>query len=163
MEKTLDAVRQEIWVYTLENNTILPARECLQLRAKNLAFQLRIWSQATLAILDVPDPLEYGWEKSDTGYSLIPDSKENVEKRDTVYRTIMKKCRCKKSGCKNGRCVCFNAKMSCSSFCECLDCCNPYSDDTSKDNDDSEGEGSISDELSEDSESPSEESDQGKT
>ena len=138
LDKNLETVRQEVWLYTLENNTVMPSKECLELRGKNLAFQLKIWTQATATSMTIPDPLTHGWEKTEEGHRLIPDSKANIDKRETVFKTMMKKCKCKKTGCKNGRCACFNAKMNCSSFCECLNCSNPHSKENSKPKEDSE-------------------------
>ena len=91
-----------------------------------------------------------GWEKTEAGYRLIPDSKANIEKRESIFQTMMKKCKCKKTECKNGRCACFNAKMSCSSFCECLNCSNPHSKEARKPREDSERDGSITEEDSDD-------------
>ena len=150
LEKNLETVRQEVWLYTLENNTVLPSRECLELRGKNLAFQLKIWTQATASTITVPNPLTHGWQETETGHKLIPDSRENIEKRESIFKTMMKKCKCKKTGCKNGRCACFNAKMSCSSFCECLNCSNPHSKEAKKPREDSESKGSITEEDSDD-------------
>ena len=156
LEKTLEVVRQDVWVYTLENNTVLPSKECLEMRGKNLAFQLKIWCQATSASIEVPDPLTHGWEVTEQGYKLTPDSKENMEKRENMFKTIMKKCKCKKNECKNGRCACFNGKMNCSSFCECVNCCNPYSKEQKKPSEESDSEGSLSEADSEDGDEPGE-------
>ena len=61
----------------------------------------------------------------------------------------MKKCKCK-----NGRCTCFAAKANCSSFCECLNCCNPYAHDAQKppEDSDSEEESDLEEEDEEDEE-----------
>ena len=155
-------MRQEVWLYTLENNTVLPSRECLELRGKNLAFQLKIWTQATASTITVPNPLTHGWQETETGHKLIPDSRENIEKRESIFKTMMKKCKCKKTGCKNGRCACFNAKMSCSSFCECLNCSNPHSKEAKKPREDSESEGSITEEDSDDVQSDASHEELGK-
>ena len=144
LAKNLKTVRQEVWLYTLENNTVLPSKECLELRGKNLAFQLKIWAQATSTSMNIPDPLTHGWEKTEDGHRLIPDSRENKEKRENIFKTTMKKCKCKKTGCKNGGCACFNAKMSCSSFCECLNCTNPHSKEKTKPREDSDSDESHS-------------------
>ena len=97
LEKAVETVRKDVWIYTLENNTILPSKDCLELRGKNLAFQLKIWTQATLPSIEIPDPMTHGWEKHDEGVKLIPDSKENMQKNDNIFKTIMRKCKCKKT------------------------------------------------------------------
>ena len=149
LEKALETVRKDVWIYTLENNTILPSKDCLELRGKNLAFQLKIWTQVTLPTIEIPDPLTHGWERHDVGVKLIPDSKENMQKNDNIFKTIMRKCKCKKTQCKNGRCVCFNGKQNCSSFCECENCCNPFSQEARKEHrDPSESESETDDEGS---------------
>ena len=43
----LETMRTDVWVQTIENNTTLPTMDCLELRALNLSFQLKVWSQAT--------------------------------------------------------------------------------------------------------------------
>ena len=67
------------------------------------AFQLKVWIQATKPMIEVPNPLEHEWEDDAEGMPMIPDTKENQEKHASVYKTIMKRCKCKKSQCKNGR------------------------------------------------------------
>ena len=128
-------VREDVFIQTLENNSVIPSKECLELRALNLSFQLKIWSQATKPIMTVPDPTTHGWKDVDGTLEMIPDSKENQDKQASVYETVMKKCKCKKSQCKNGKCGCFNSKQNCSSFCECENCGNPHSTESKKKND----------------------------
>ena len=147
--ETLDEVRKDIWVYTLENNTILPSKDCLELRAKNLSFQLKIWLQATNPQIDVPNPCSHGWEEGPEGMQLIPESKENMEKQANVFKTIMRKCKCKKSQCKNGKCVCCVSKSNCSAFCECENCCNPFATEVQKANEESDSGEETEEELEE--------------
>ena len=52
----------------------------------------------------------------------------------------MKRCKCKKSQCKNGRCACYSTNQNCSSFCECKNCCNPHAHDTQKEKEREEGD-----------------------
>ena len=54
--------------------------EYLVLRALNLSFQLRVWTQATKPWIQVPNPLEHGWEGDATKMNIIPDTKENQER-----------------------------------------------------------------------------------
>ena len=86
--------------------------------------------------MSVPNPVTHGWEDVDGTLEMIPDSKENQQKHASVYETVMKKCRCKKSQCKNGKCGCFHSKQNCSSFCECENCANTHATDSQKKNDD---------------------------
>jgi hypothetical protein len=69
--------------------------------------------------------------------TMIPDTKENQEKHASVYKTIMKRCKCKKSQCKNGRCACYSTNQNCSSFCECE---NPHAKETQKETQGEEGD-----------------------
>ena len=96
LNEVLDSVRKDVWIYTIENNTMIPSKECLELRAQNLSFQLQIWTQATKPIINVPEPKNLGWEDAEHGLKLTPDSKNNLEDQAMLYKTIMKKCRCKK-------------------------------------------------------------------
>ena len=148
----LKTVREDVFVQTLANNSVIPSKESLELRALNLSFQLKVWNQATKPKMRVPDPTTHGWEDVDGTFQMIPDSKENQEKQASVYETVMKKCRCKKSQCKNGKCGCFNSKQKCSSFCECENCGNShatesqekideYESDSESDEDTSDEEG----------------------
>ena len=45
--EVLETERTVVWVQTIENNTTLQTMDCLKLRALNLSFQLKVWSQAT--------------------------------------------------------------------------------------------------------------------
>ena len=83
-------VREDVFIQTLENNSVIPSKECLELRALNLSFQLKIWNQATKPIMTVPDPTTHGWKDVDGTLEMIPDSKENQEKQASVYETVMK-------------------------------------------------------------------------
>ena len=138
--EVLETVKTEVWVQTIENNTTLPTMECLVLRALNLSFQLKVWTQATKPLIEVPSPLQHGWEGDAEGMTMIPDTKENQEKHASVYKTIMKRCKCKKSQCKNGRCACYSTNQNCSSFCECENCCNPHAKETQKETQGEEGD-----------------------
>lgn len=140
--EVLETVKTDVWVQTIENNTTLPTMDCLVLRALNLSFQLKVWTQATKPVIEVPNPLEHGWEGDARGMNMIPDTKENQEKHTSVYKTIMNRCKCKKSQCKNGRCACYSSNQNCSSFCECENCCNPHASESQKEGEDSESEDS---------------------
>ena len=139
-KNALEQARQDTWVYTLENNTVLPSQDCLNQRALNLAYQVKVWTQATKPQIVVPDPLKHGWQAGESGYQLVPDSQENMERQAQLFDTVMKKCKCKKSQCKNGRCTCFASKGKCSTFCECSNCCNPFADDAQRPPDESESD-----------------------
>merc|ERR1712228_398680 len=73
IEEALETVRKDLWIYTLEKNTVVPTKDCLELRAKNLSFQLRIWMQATNPYISVPNPLLFGREEIDGGLRLTPE------------------------------------------------------------------------------------------
>ena len=154
LKNALEQARHDTWVFTLENNTIVPSQDCLNQRALNLAYQLKVWTQASQPQIDVPDPLIHGWEAGEAGYQLVPDSEENCAEQARLFNTVMKKCKCKKSQCKNGRCMCFASKGSCSSFCECLNCCNPYAQDAQRplEDSDSDEESELEEENDEDEE-----------
>ena len=102
----ISEVQRNTWVHTVESKSMLPSQDCLLLREKNISFQLQIWTQATSAIINVPKPEEYGWEKTDSGYHLQPDSAENLAKQKSIYDTIMHKSGCKTSQCLTLRCGC---------------------------------------------------------
>ena len=143
----LKNVRENVFIHTLENNSVVPSKECLELRALNLAFQLKVWSQATKPEMTIPDPTSHGWEDVDGTLEMIPDSKQNQEKHASIYETIMKKCKCKKSKCKSGKCGCFSSKQNCTSFCECENCENALDSQEKIDDHESESdEESASDE-----------------
>ena len=108
----------------MKNNSIVPSEECLRHRGENLSFQLQIWCQATKPMMIVPEPEEFGWEHGSNGLQLQPDSKKNLQESELIYQTLMKKCKCRKSQCKDGRCGCFRDPhvTACTSFCECFNC-----------------------------------------
>ena len=148
----VQTVRENVFVQTLENNSVVPSRECMQLRALNLSFQLKVWDQATKPQMTVPKPTLHGWEDVNGCLEMIPDSKQNQAKQASVYETVMKKCRCKKSQCKNGKCGCFHSKQNCSSFCECENCGNPHATDAQKKVDEYESDSETDDEGASDEE-----------
>ena len=80
---------------------------------------------------------------------LIPESKENMEKQASVFKTLMRKCKCKKSQCKNGKCICCSSKSNCSAFCECENCCNPFATEVQKANEESDSGEETEEELEE--------------
>ena len=117
-------VQKQTWAHTIETKSMLPSQECLQLREKNLAFQLKIWMNATSPTLIIPDPKMHGWEEVDGEYQLKADSDENQEKHRTIFDHIMRKCGCKSSQCLSNRCSCKKNGSLCSSLCECMNCEN---------------------------------------
>ena len=60
----------------------------------------------------------------DSSYTLIPDTDINMNKQASIFKAIMKKCKCKMSGCKSLECPCKKDGALCSSFCECQSCIN---------------------------------------
>ena len=98
---------------------------------------------------------EYGWEQTDNGLTIVAETKANMDQQATIFKTIMRKCKCKKTLCKDGRCACIKDKQHCSSFCECLNCCNTNAKDLRKESDDatdSESESEIDEDDDEDEE-----------
>ena len=153
--EVLDQVRKDIWIYTMENNTMIPSKECLELHALNLSYQLQVWSQATKPTINVPDPKKFGWEQGGSGLTIMADTKNNMEKQASLYETIMKKCKCRRTQCKDGRCACRKDSRKCSSFCECLNCENTADTETKESEEadtdsDSESESDIEEEPPQD-------------
>ena len=66
----ISEIQKQTWAHTIESKSMLPSKECLELREQNLAFQLQIWMNATFPTILVPDPSMYGWEKVDGEYEL---------------------------------------------------------------------------------------------
>ena len=91
----LETVRTDAWLQTIEKNSTLATMKCLELRALNLLFQLKVWTQATKPVIEVPNPCDHGWEEDAEGMRMITDTKENQEKHASVYQTMMKRCKCK--------------------------------------------------------------------
>ena len=58
---TLQTVRENVFLQTLENNSVIPSKECMELRALNLSFQLKVWNHATKPKMSVPNPVTHGW------------------------------------------------------------------------------------------------------
>ena len=123
-KEIIEEIQKETWAYTLETKTMIPSIDCLNLREKNMSFQMQIWSQATKPKITVQNPEEYGWLKEDSGFYLKADSKSNMKKQASIYETIMRKCGCSKCQCKSERCKCRSNGSFCSSFCNCKNCKN---------------------------------------
>ena len=103
---------------------LLPSQDCLYLREKNLSFQLQLWGQATKPQMMIPKPENFGWEKTENGFELQPDSEANLKKQKGIYDTIMRKCACKSIRCLTRLCKCKNAGNKCTSLCGCINCEN---------------------------------------
>ena len=102
----ISEIQKQTWAHTIESKSMLPSKECLELREQNLAFQLQIWMNATFPTILVPDPSMYGWEKVDGEYELKADSDENTKKQRGIFDAIMRKYGCKSSRCLSNRCSC---------------------------------------------------------
>ena len=64
----------------------------------------------------------------------------------------MKKSKCKRTQCKNGRCACYSSNQNCSFLCECKNFTNPHASEAKKEAEDSECEetdGTVDDAVSE--------------
>ena len=70
ISEVLEPVKTNIGLQTIDNNTALPTMDCLVLRALNLSFQLKVWTQATKPVIEVPNPLEHGWEGDARGMNV---------------------------------------------------------------------------------------------
>ena len=123
-DDVINEVQSETWAHTFETRTMLPSKDCLSLRELNVAFQLKIWMQATKPEIDIDNPEDFGWEKVEEEYQIAADSKENTRKQKSIYDTIMQKCGCKSSKCLSGRCTCKKNGARCTSLCNCLNCEN---------------------------------------
>ena len=108
-DNVIQEVQSETWAHTFETRTMLPSKDCLYLRESNVAFQLKIWMQATKSHMVIDNPEDYGWEKVKGEYWIVADSKENTRKQKTIFDTIMRKCGCKSTKCVSGRCSCKKA------------------------------------------------------
>ena len=123
-DDVINEVQSETWAHFFETRTMLPSKDCLSLRELNVAFQLKIWMQATKPEIDIDNPEDFGWEKVEEEYQIAADSKENTRKQKSIYDTIMRKCGCKSSKCLSGRCTCKKNGARCTSLCDCLNCEN---------------------------------------
>ena len=103
---------------------MLPSNDCLYLRESNVAFQLKIWMQATKSHMVVDNPDDHGWEKMEGELKIVADSKENTREQKKIFNTIMRKCGCKSTKCVSGRCSCMKSGEHCTLLCDCLNCEN---------------------------------------
>ena len=120
----ISEVQKETWAHTLDKKMLLPSQDCLYLREKNLSFQLQLWGQATKPQMMIPKPENFGWEKTENGFELQPDSEANLKKQKGIYDTIMRKCACKSIRCLTRLCKCKKAGNKCTSLCGCINCEN---------------------------------------
>ena len=132
-DNVIQEVQSETWAHTFETRTMLPSKDCLYLRESNVAFQLKIWMQATKSHMVIDNPEDYGWEKVEGEYWIVADSKENTRKQKTIFDTIMRKCGCKSTKCVSGRCSCKKSGTNCTSLCDCLNCENTGGEKESSD------------------------------
>ena len=79
-DDVIKEVQNETWAHTFETRTMLPSKNCLHLRELNVAFQLKIWMQATKPQMNIDNPENYGWEKVEEEFQIAADSKENTLK-----------------------------------------------------------------------------------
>ena len=133
VSSTLDRLREELWHKTAFDNNHVPSMECINLRALNILYQVKLYRQCLL-IQTPPNPLQYGWRKTDTGMEHIEDSEDNIRQRKSWYKMLMQKCGCRKNMCRTGSCSCKRAGNYCSRICTCTYCENtPEQHDTLED------------------------------
>ena len=121
----LDKARKRTWHKTLTQFSNVPSMEALHLAGRRFLFVFRLLSKCTdLKIHDL-DLYEYGWEKSSVSGQPVPtwDSMQNVENTETLLKTTLAKCGCKKSMCKTRQYSCVRRGFSkCSVLCTCTNC-----------------------------------------
>ena len=123
-DNVIQEVQSDTWAHTFETQTMLPSKDCLYLRESNVAFQLKIWMQATKSHMVVDNPEDHSWEKVEGEFQIVADSKENTRKQKKIFDTIMRKCGCKSTKCVSGRCSCKKSGEHCTLLCDCLNCEN---------------------------------------
>ena len=103
------------------------------------AFQLSIWLGALKRDPPPLDPLKYGWTQTTNGLepTHVADGVELVP--EALLKLI--KCACKSQiPCKDNRCGCRHASMTCTVFCGCNESCQntPISQNDCDDDSDNE-------------------------
>ena len=97
-------------------------------------FVANIWSQSHKPIMDMLDPIRFGWERSDDK-KLVAISTLLPPAPDVIVE--MSLCRCK-TPCNTMRCVCKKVGLICTEMCFCENCENDDSTDQTVHSGDSE-------------------------
>ena len=124
----LDDIRKRTWHQTIYLNNTLPSLTAIELHSKRFGYVLSSFANATEAYHILPDPTESGWIRLEINgsHQLVPEwvSAENRKAVDVMRKTLLKKCRCKKTACKNKHCTCRKAGNRCTTLCNCIACKN---------------------------------------
>ncbi len=111
----VNAARQQLFSKgsrALEN--IPPTQAALTQHTRRAIYQaVHCWGQALVAMPELPDPGNWGWKKSSTGWKPLWTTLTDATA--SCYELIH--CSCKK-GCR-GRCKCTKAGLTCTALCVC--------------------------------------------
>ena len=92
-----------------------PTEDSFFLHVKRTVYQLRVWRQAHLSIVDKPEPTEYGYEK-DAQNRVSPKMMSQEPCAPELLNDFL--CECPPKEC-NASCICFKNAQPCTAACVC--------------------------------------------
>ncbi|CAH3043013.1 unnamed protein product [Porites lobata] len=98
-----------------ESERLPPTQAALREAIKRAHYQAMIWANDKVANPDLPSPENYGWKKDKDKW--IPVMTRLQPAPDAVLYLV--KCGCGKDKCRNNRCSCRRASLTCTGLCSC--------------------------------------------
>jgi len=119
--KSVNSARYDIFRLRFRIDAALPPnKDSLLCHLKRANYQAAIHRRSLQQNIEVPSPLDHGWEAKDGGLSVVWNTIPFAP--DCLLKYIS--CRCKRSGCTGGRCSCREHSLLCTELCSCEGCGN---------------------------------------
>jgi len=113
------------------DRSLPPNYDALTLHCKRANYQTKVWRSALMPIMNCPSPDNQGWKIVDEQLEIAWLSEPHAP--SDILKT--RKCSCKKTNCKGGKCLCVQDKLRCTALCSCLNCENKMVENLSSDED----------------------------
>ena len=134
---TVNEARYHLFATTQATEHALPpTRGALLQHLRRANYQAAVWMRSTSPLNHAPSPHHHGWTVSPDGEVSLVWTTEVVAPQG-VLKSIS--CGCIKGGCE-GRCKCFQNKLTCTDMCKCSDACTNHGSEEPVDDVDSDTE-----------------------
>ena len=93
-----------------------PTEDSFELHVQRCIYQLIIWREAVIPMQDVFDPIDFGYEKTPDGLSVMPKLMNRSPAAPELLNDLV--CNCKPKLCAT-RCKCLENEQPCTAACNC--------------------------------------------
>ena len=120
-EDSIDRVRFQLFLKKRNPEALPPTSDALYLHIKRVHFQSIIWRKAIFPRPSLPDATDFGYEMTDTGLKPLLMTKDGIPSSALKFTY----CNCSLN-CKDNRCGCRKANLSCTLYCGCVESSNNF-------------------------------------